>query len=280
MKIIVFKLRYYAPAEKVVFRHEDRYEEVLQLLESIKSKHGIDFEIFRIKSERIYDSLFVDEEHEKEIYEKHFKPRAKLLKYRLGQPIRLLLRSRRGHFHLAGTVAVVKDGNIEWFAPPWPNFFEEYDEDSSIAFLKAVLKNGRTLIEKLCEPIPPSKLETLILQKFMVLSPLKCRWETEVKVGKGIIVRDKYGKETKVAQKSIDAVCHTENEDWVLEVKPKLDYTSIGEVLAYSYLYKPIARKKVRMGIVCEKVDDELIEVCKSLEITVFQVNDKVKIYS
>ena len=163
----------------------------------------------------------MDEEHEKEIYEKKFKHRAKLLKFRLGKPIRLLIRSRkgRGHFYIAGTITVSRDGEIEWFAPLYPNFFEEYDEDSRIAFLKAVLQKGQVLLENLCEPVPPFNLEALIFQRFKELSPLEGEYETEVKVGRGFIIRDKYGKHTRIAQKSIDAVCHTMTWDWVLEVK-------------------------------------------------------------
>jgi hypothetical protein len=273
----VFALIYFAP-------HYDKrkHEKILQIIREIKTVHSIETDIIQLRVVKSQFGEYVDENHEKEIYEKLFKPKAKLLKYRLGEPIRLLLRSRRGrgHFYIAGTVAITRNQEIEWFAPTYPNFFKEYDEDSSIGFLKAVLEKGVPLIEKLCGTLPPSKLETFILQKFRQLSPLKGSYETEVKVGEGLVVQDKYGKETRVAQKSIDAVCHTLEADWVLEIKQALNYASIGEVLVYSYLYKHAIGKPVRMGIVCEEIDHELIEVCKSLRIVVFQVNDDIKIYN
>jgi len=274
----MFVLKYFAP-------HQDmgKHEKILHLLEDIMAKHGTKIDIVQLRITKSQYGEYVDEEHEKEIYERCFRPRAKVLKYRLGTAIRLLLRSQRGrgHFYIAGTVAITKNDDIEWFAPIYPNFFKEYDEDASIGFLKAVLEKGIPLLEELCKALPPSKLETLILQRFKQLAPLEGVYETEVKVGKGLMTRNKYGKEIRVAQKSIDAVCHTSEGDWVLEVKETLNHTSIGEALVYNHLYKRDTSKfAVRMGIVCEEVDHELIEVCKSLGIVVFQVNEEVKIYN
>lgn len=274
----MFALRYFAP-----HYDKEKHEKILEILREITAKHDIKTDIIQLRIVKSQFGEYVDEEHEKEIYEKLFKPRARLLKYRLGEPIRLLLRSRRGrgHFYISGIIAIARYEEIEWFAPAYPNFFQEYDEDASIGFLKAVLEKGIPLLEKLCETSPPSKLETFVLQRFRELSPLKGSFETEVKIGKGFVVKDKYGKETRVAQKSIDAVCHTSEEDWVLETKQTLNYTSIGEILVYDYLYKKLATgKSVKMGIVCEEVDQELIEVCKSLGIVVFQVNGDVTVYT
>lgn len=68
----MFKLRFYRGNTE---NQKEKNERILSLLEEIKRKHKIDYEIFDL---RITKDGYVDETHEKEIYEKNFKPRAKV----------------------------------------------------------------------------------------------------------------------------------------------------------------------------------------------------------
>lgn len=72
-------------------------------------------------------------------------------------------------------------------------------------------------------------------------------------------------------RKSIDAICKTDNEVWILEAKNILDYKALGEVLTYAALYKEeYPNANVRMGIICGSIEDEILGTCKKYDITVF----------
>jgi len=76
-------------------------------------------------------------------------------------------------------------------------------------------------------------------------------------------------------RKRIDAVCYAPNEDWVIEVKKKLNYEALGEVLTYATLYREQNPSKiVRAGIVCREIEEELLLACKKLGVAVFHVID------
>ena len=117
-------LRYYCEDEG------DR--RIRDLLEEIKGKLGISYEIIGGPHNELRD---------KEVYERDFKPRAKLLKRRTGRSIREL-RSRSGHYFVSipGTIAIIKNGLVEWWT---------LGDEDVIAFLKEVLKGGREYILKL-----------------------------------------------------------------------------------------------------------------------------------
>jgi len=117
-------LRYYCEGEG------DR--RIRDLLEEIKGKLGISYEIIGGPYNELRD---------KEVYERNFKPRAGLLKRRTGRSIREL-RSRSGHYFVSvpGTIAVIKNGLVEWWT---------LGNEDIIAFLKEVLKGGREYILKL-----------------------------------------------------------------------------------------------------------------------------------
>ncbi len=73
----MYKLRYYFSVEGNT--------EILQLLTDIKTNHGIENEIMDLSKNGKFD-----EEKEKDVYERYFKPRAKILKKRTGESIRNL----------------------------------------------------------------------------------------------------------------------------------------------------------------------------------------------
>jgi len=271
---MTFKLRYYAPIDRTVpFRHRERYDEVLQLLQFIKSKHRIDFEVFGIKSEQISGSLYVDEKHEKEVYETHFKPRARILNKRIGARLPRCLRSRggRGHYYITGVVAVLKNGLIEWFTcyESCKDRFESYGQDRDIGFLKFVLDLGPSVLEDLCR-IPDAfegKSETQLIDKFIKSGLLKGEFDLEAKVGKEFSGPFDY-------RKSIDVICHSTEGVWVIEAKKALNYEALGEVVVYASLFaKEHPTDRVMMGIICLELDREILDVCMSLGIVVFKLS-------
>ena len=58
-----------------------------------------------------------DEKKDKEIYEKYFKPRTRVLKERLGKSITKLRSKRAGHYFVSipGTIGIFKDERLEYW---------------------------------------------------------------------------------------------------------------------------------------------------------------------
>lgn len=82
----------------------------------------------------------------KQVYEKDFKPRAKILKRRTGKSLRSELRGGKGkkNYYVSnpGTIAIIREELIEWYT----------NSDQEITkFLKDVLDNGYAFLEKCCE---------------------------------------------------------------------------------------------------------------------------------
>jgi hypothetical protein len=105
---------------------------IRDLLEEIKGKSGIQYEIIGGPHIELRD---------KEVYERDFKPRSKLLRRRTGRSIREM-RSKSGHYFVSvpGTIALIKNGLVEWWT---------LGNEDIIAFLKEVLKEGGEYILKL-----------------------------------------------------------------------------------------------------------------------------------
>lgn len=89
-----------------------RTQEIVSLLAEIKARHNIAYEVLDLSAHGEYE-----EENEKAIYERDFKPRAKLLKARTGDSItRLRSRKARRYFvSTPGTLAIVSDDGVEWY---------------------------------------------------------------------------------------------------------------------------------------------------------------------
>lgn len=121
----MFKLRYYCRGTGNI--------EIVKLLQEIKNKHDISYEIMDL-SER---------EKEEQVYERDFKPRAKILKKRTGEPI-TKLRGAGGkrHYYVSnpGTIAVIKDDQVEWWT---------YTISEILNFLNRVLSQGQSFLEEL-----------------------------------------------------------------------------------------------------------------------------------
>ena len=126
------RLRYYCQGQGSA--------EVTRLLIEIRTRHNIPHEVLDLSSNGAYD-----EEKEKQVYEAEFEPRAKILKKRTGKPITKELRSRRARHYVVsipGTIAVVRDGKVEWYA---------VGNREIIEFLKMILIKGHALLEERCQ---------------------------------------------------------------------------------------------------------------------------------
>jgi len=268
----MFKLRFYRGNTE---RQKEKNERILALLEEIKRKHKIDYEIFDL---RITKDGYVDETHEKEIYEKHFKPRAKVLKQRIGESLPRALRSRqgKGHYYISGVIALLENGQIGWYTCYEScKKFEEMDEDYTIGFLKALLNRGIALLEEICPDVSTLKSpHDFLVDEFIKTNPLGSnKIQREVRVGQ-MIFANKYGSVFDW-RKSIDLVVHTDQKIWIIEVKPKLNWEAFGQVIAYEHLFrKENPKVQVQKGIVCKDIDTEILAICEEFNIKVFMWQD------
>lgn len=87
-------------------------KEILNLLQQIKDKHQISYEIKDLSTNGQYDQA-----KEKAAYEKDFRPQAKVLAKTTGVRITKLRSARRGRYYvsLPGTIALLKDGLMVWW---------------------------------------------------------------------------------------------------------------------------------------------------------------------
>ncbi len=110
--------------------------EITDRLGRIHAAHGIRFVVADLSRNGEHDW-----DRNREVYEKDFKPRAKTLKRRTGEPI-TGLRSRSGRYYVSipGTLSVVRNGAVEWFCMGKPDILDALD---------AVLKDGPSAIERL-----------------------------------------------------------------------------------------------------------------------------------
>ena len=248
-------------------------ERILALLEEIKRKHKIEYEIFDL---RIKDG-YVDETHEKEIYEEHFKPRAKVLKRRIGESLPRTLRSRqgRGHYYISGVIALLEDGQIGWYTCyERCKKFKIDDEDHTIGFLKALLNRRIALLDEIFSDVSNLKSpHDFLVDEFIKINPLDGKIQREVRVGQ-MIFANKYGSVFDW-RKSIDLVVHTDQEIWIIEVKLKLNWEAFGQVIAYEHLFrKENPKVQVQKGIVCKDIDPEILAICEEFNIKVFMWQD------
>lgn len=103
--------------------------EILELLEEAKAKKAVPYETVSLSRDGEFD-----EEQERLRYESDFKPKARILKRKTGESI-THLRSRTGRYFVStpGTLAVVRNGEVEWFT---------LGNEDIVAFLRKVLVGG------------------------------------------------------------------------------------------------------------------------------------------
>ncbi|MDI6859226.1 MAG: hypothetical protein QMC85_01890 [Methanocellales archaeon] len=263
----MFKLRYYLG--ETSYRRKEN-EKIANLLQEVKRKHGIDYEVFNLQ---IMEDGYVNENHEKEVYETHFKPRAKVLKQRIGESLPRSLRSQRGrgHYYISGIIAILEDEQVGWYTCfESCKRFENFDKDVKVGFLKALLFQGSCLLKELCPEVSVLKSpHDSLIDEFIKTNPLRGSIEREVKVG-SMIFTNKYG-DTFDWRKTIDLVCHTNQGTWIIEVKPKLNWEAFGQVIAYTHLFqKEHPTSNIQKGVICKEVDTEILAICEEFGINVF----------
>lgn len=168
-------IRYYSPAYK-----KEEHEKILELLDEIRETHGIEYEVIPVRKTDWYDEEPVMTEEE--IYEKHLKPQTRILKQNTGETAARLFKSRSGNIFVAGTVAVVENGEVIW-ANPFENPFKENE-----SFLLRVLNRGWSEIEKFKSGVAKkdvhNKLFSLLKEKNLPEPEVKDKvWLREVVAG-------------------------------------------------------------------------------------------------
>jgi hypothetical protein len=145
-----FRIGYYSPAM------EKRVDEgIPPLFAELQNAYRIESQVIdlRLVPSPLNNAILVpDESHEKEIYERDFLPRWRVLNSRTGAKVSKVLRSNSGRYCVAGTLAVFSGEGVEWYSV-FGDRFGSYDEDHRLGFLKALLAKGPILIVDLWGPI-------------------------------------------------------------------------------------------------------------------------------
>lgn len=273
------KIRYYAP-------HPSKHEDILKLVEAIEAKWEIPYEIVDLTDK----SNIPIEEKEKKYYEQDFIPQASHLKQKTGSGIRKVLRSKSGgHYHLAGTIAVIKNDTVEYFVNPFDPRKEdmlEYDNDIRIGFLELILDRGKQFLKTFIEePALAKTEEKRLIERFIRSGKLEGNFKKEDRVGRrrmkyasekahsrDLFVEGKESGEEQYYYRRVDAVCEIDECVWILEAKKELNNQVIGQVLVSDFLYQEdYPQKETRKGIICESGNEVLEEVCEKYGIKVFK---------
>jgi hypothetical protein len=123
-------LRYYHPAQV--------NDQIICLLEQIKRIHNIPYNGIDLSRGGQYD-----EQKDRQVYERDFKPRARMLKKRTGESL-TTLRSRRARNYfvsLPGTIAIVGDEGIEWYT---------LGDAEILVFLRSAVTKGLSALHECC----------------------------------------------------------------------------------------------------------------------------------
>lgn len=77
-----------------------------------------------------------------------------------------------------------------------------------------------------------------------------------------------------ITRKRIDVVGETASEVWIIEVKPRAGHAAAGALLNYRRLYRQEhrLRKPLRLAVVCERLEWDVVEYYRELGIVVFLV--------
>jgi len=103
----------------------------------VERKQGIKCEVIDLSTNQEYDS-----ESEKQVYERYFKPRAKILKKRTGKSVFKALKSKRARNYfvsIPGTIAVFRNDQVEWY---------DIMPEEILSFLRNVVTQGETFLTR------------------------------------------------------------------------------------------------------------------------------------
>lgn len=198
--------------------------------------------------------------------------------------MRLTLRSRqgRGLYYISGVIALLEDGQIGWYTCYKScEKFKDIDEDYTIAFLKALLNQGITLLREICPDIGTLKSpHDFLVDEFVRINPIGGKIQREVRVG-SMVFTNRYGSVFDW-RKSIDLLVQKGQMIWITEVKPKLNWEAFGQVIAYEHLFKKEnLSSHTQKCIVCKEIDPEILAICDEFNIKVFMwQNEEFKLAS
>ena len=127
-------------------------------------------------------------------------------------------------------------------------------------------------------PDTMKKYETEIINRWLAKTNLEGAYvEKEVSVSCKVTDSDPIEEKLeRIKSKRIDLIIKRDHCIEIYEVKPKLNASALGQLLVYSYLYKKNYMQKdarpVLLGVICEALDEEILEVFDSFRIKVIKV--------
>jgi len=110
--------------------------------------------------------------------------------------------------------------------------------------------------------------------------PIQGRREYDVKLAVSEVKIPAYWTKKDIEQyhglwdKRIDLVVHASDAVWIIEIKPKLTMTAIGQCLSYQELYEKEFKpdKEIKLGIICEADDPNFHSTLEKLDIKLWVV--------
>ena len=155
-------LRYYSPHP-----YPDTEALIRELLDDLALRHHIPIEVEVIRRWMGRFGLQYSKEQQQSLYLQEFLPRSQVLRTRVGATAAQLIRDRRGRYHVAGVVVVLRNGRVTWApTPKWvqtslgrpPLVHTRPEEDPGAYFLLRLLEDGPMMLRSLVEP--PAFTET------------------------------------------------------------------------------------------------------------------------
>ncbi len=120
-----------------------------------------------------------------------------------------------------------------------------------------------------------------LVARFEKSGKIKGRYERSVPIGG--VFKVKRDERTELSPsvatiRPIDGRCFAEDGSlWLIMAQNTLDYTLLGQLLTYDYLYREEHShdKPPRMALVCEKGSEQVVWLCGKLGIDVFELGDQ-----
>ena len=77
-----------------------------------------------------------------------------------------------------------------------------------------------------------------------------------------------------IYRKRIDVVGETEDEVWIIEIKPRAGMSTLGQLISYEALYEKefSPTKPIRLAVVCERTEQDMEDLLVQYGIDIYQV--------
>lgn len=237
-------------------------EKTLRLLQGLKTKWEIDFEIVR-------------DFNDGDVYNKIFLKRRTILKKNSGLSV-TALKSRSGNIFMDGTVCLFENNRPIFFRPFWERN----------KFLESLLKNGAGYVDlqikenqnKLIKASP----ELQLVKDFLIKAKdLGFTGEFEENFPLKILTKEESDEFAKrfsyIAQKEIDILHKAPNGCFdVIEAKVKLNWAALGQAIGYAEVFSKtnsVPKDKISSYIICRQSDNLIEYVCKLFNIKVLIIS-------